>query len=466
MKKIIQKKLPRVVIFGRTNVGKSTLFNCLTEKSHALVSRIEGTTRDSNIGEVEWNGKKFELIDTGGIMDIKILSKKKKSTNIIDEKVQQKVKEYLKVADLILFLVDTRTGLMPYDKELAIFLKKRYSKKKILLIANKTDSPKLRHLTPEFNKLALNEPFPVSAIAGSGIGDLLDLIISKKIKAPKIKEKKEEIIKVCIIGKPNVGKSSLLNKIIGYEKVIVNKEAHTTREPQNVKIKYKESIVEIIDTAGISKKGQKTKGLEKYGIEKSLTALKKSDLALLVIDIDAGITHQDARLVEEIKEKGSSFIIIANKWDKIEEKDTKKYTRYINSKFPFVIWAPIHFTSALTGSKVDKILDLILELREQRKKALSDSQLSHFLRKIVKRHRPQKAKGTKRPRVYGITQTSSDPPIFELRIGSKDTLSKSYVRFVENRLRDDYGFKGSPIKIFVIKKRKIHGQHETEPNID
>ncbi len=454
-----KKKLPQVIIFGRTNVGKSTLFNCLTEKRHALISKTEGTTRDSNFGEVEWDGRKFELVDTGGIIDLKNLARKVQKSDEVDERVQQKVGEYLKTADLIIFLVNTKDGLLAQDKNLALFLKKRY-KDKILLVANKADSQKLRLATAEFNKLALGEPIPISAISGSGIGDLTD-IINKKIKAPKNKKKKEEDkIKICIIGKPNVGKSSLLNKMIGHERVIVSKKAHTTREPQNIKIEHKGKIIELIDTAGISKRGQKTKGLEKYGIEKSLATLKRSDFALLVLDIHAGITHQDARLIDEIQSRGTSFIILANKWDKVELKDTKKYTKYINSKFPFVMWAPIHFASALTGSKVDKILDLALNLADERKISLSDSQLLHFLSRIVKIHKPHKSKGTKLPHIYSIKQDNVNPPRFEVRIGAKDTLNKTYLRFIENRLREKYGFKGVPIKIFLTKNKRIHGKHE------
>ncbi|MDP3043457.1 MAG: ribosome biogenesis GTPase Der, partial [bacterium] len=481
-------------IFGRANVGKSTLFNCLTEKKQALVSPIEGATRDSNIGQVSWRDKTFELIDTGGIMDLKFLSEsprnRKKSdkpieADIINIKVQQQAREYLQRADLILSLVDSKTGLLPQDKQIALFLKKLGKKNKILLVANKTDGFKERAKIAEFYQLSFGEPIPVSAATGAGTGDLLDIIVKKIPAARKTSRAKEHIdeeinlkskiprprtaqwgrqnlksINVCIMGKPNVGKSSALNAILGYERVIVSPVPHTTREPQDTDIIYKEHSIKLIDTAGISKKGAKAKGLEKRGIAKSLSVLGKADIALLVLDISQEITHQDAKLAAEIIDRGRSFIIIANKWDKIPEKDTKKYTNYIYGKLPFIQFAPIQFVSALTGEKTNKILDLILKIAEQRQLQLSDSQLDKFLSRIVKIHRPAKGKGVKHPRIYEFKQTKSGPPEFELRIGVHEDLHFSYLRFMENRLREKFGFSGTPINIRVAKGRAIHGKHE------
>ncbi|MBU4455310.1 ribosome biogenesis GTPase Der [Patescibacteria group bacterium] len=477
MNNLKNKKYPLVVIFGRANVGKSTLFNCLTEKKQALVSPIEGATRDSNIGQVSWRDKTFELIDTGGIMDLKFLSEqprnRKKSdklieADIINIKVQQQAREYLQRADLILSLVDSKTGLLPQDKQIALFLKKLGKKNKILLVANKTDGFKERAKIAEFYQLSFGEPIPVSAATGAGTGDLLDIIVKKIPAARKTSRAKEHIdeeinpksINVCIMGKPNVGKSSALNAILGYERVIVSPVPHTTREPQNTDIIYKEHSIKLIDTAGISKKGAKAKGLEKHGIAKSLSALGKADIALLVLDISQEITHQDAKLAAEIIDRRRSFIIIANKWDKIPEKDTKKYTNYIYGKLPFIQFASIQFVSALTGEKTNKILDLILKIAEQRQLQLSDSQLDKFLSRVVKIHRPAKGKGVKHPRIYEFKQTKSGPPEFELRIGVHEDLHFSYLRFIENRLREKFGFSGTPINIRVAKGRAVHGKHE------
>ncbi len=462
--KYIKNDLPIVVIFGRTNVGKSTLFNCLVEKKQALVSNIAGTTRDSNTNEVSWRGKNFILVDTGGIIDLPDKISANKKPNNIEAKVQQQARQYLTLADLILFLVDAKTGLLPMDKQMALFVKKFLKEtKKIILVANKVDNFRQAGEIAEFNKLALGEPWPVSAATGAGTGDLLDLIV-KKIKSAKKGDSDEaetpEAIKICIIGKPNVGKSSLLNSILGYERVIVSPEPHTTREPQDMEIIYKEKLIILVDTAGISKKGTKTKGLEKHGIMKSLKALERADIALLVLDINKDITHQDAKLVEEIVERKVSFIIIANKWDLIAKKDTKEYSNYIYDSFPFAAWAPIHFTSALTGSKVKKILDLVLEVNEGRKIKLGDSQLNKFLLKIVKIHLPAKGKGTKKPHIYELKQIKDNPPKFQLRIGAKDDLHFSYVRFITNRLREKFGFLGTPINIEVNKNKRVHDQHE------
>jgi GTPase len=473
MNEKMKKHLPLVVIFGRTNVGKSTLFNCLVEKRQALVSDLAGTTRDSNLGEVSWGGRKFELVDTGGMIDFEFLSNKIPLTDEISAQVQKQARDYLKRADLVLFLLDNKTGLMPQDKELALLIKKNTDPKKIVLVINKVDAPRDREKMYEFYKLAFGEPYPVSAANGSGTGDLLD-IIAKRLKFRKIKSdvnkkyllKETPIknvadqIKVCIIGKPNVGKSSLLNSLLGYERVIVSPMPHTTREPQHTKIIYQDQPLLLIDTAGISKHGTKTRGLEKHGIAKSLSALAKSDIALLVMDISEEITHQDAKLVEEIVNTKKSFIFIANKWDKIPERDTKKYADYIYGKLPFARFSPIQFISALTGEKVKKILDLVLTIGQQRKLQLSDSQLSHFLSRIVKVHRPAKGKGVKHPRIREFTQTASNPPIFEIKIGAREDLHFSYIRFMENRMRETFGFLGTPISIRVAKNRATHGLHK------
>ncbi len=475
-----EKQLPLVVIFGRTNVGKSTLFNTFTEKKLALVSDIPGTTRDSNSSTVEWQGREFELVDTGGIMDYpsKELFKKQKgkleikSVEDINLLVQRQALNFFKLADLVLFVVDNKSGLLPQDKVISDLLKKHLEedqKDKILLTVNKVDNFKQFSEAAVFNKLGLGEPLPVSAATGSGTGDLLDEIVKnlrkKKLikKTKKVEEDRDKNISVCIVGKPNVGKSSLINKLFGSEKVIVSDIPHTTREPQNVELTYKEKNITFIDTAGISRKGKKGKKgirLEKFGIEQSLRTMNKADIVLLVLEINKPITHQDAKIIEEVIKRRKSLVIVANKWDLIEERDTKEFKRLTYAKLPFASWAPIQFISAKSGEKVQKIFDLIVELDANRRIELSDSVLTKFLNKIVKIHKPAKAKGTKRPRIYELTQLRTNPPRFIMRIGSKDTLDNSYVRFVKNRLRDQFGFTGLPLDIFVLKNAAIHGQSE------
>ncbi len=454
-----QSNLPLVVICGRTNVGKSTLFNSLVGRSQALVSSIDGTTRDSNLGVVEWANSAFEIVDTAGILEGKYLNTKINSDDI-DAQTQKQARAYLEKANLILFLVDNRVGTLAADKEIASYLQKNeVFRRKTLLIANKVDNFKMASEAAEFNKLNLGEPYIISAASGMGTGDLLDVIIDrldKKKKNKKPATTEEETINVCIIGKPNVGKSSLLNAILGYERVIVSPVAHTTREPQNTEIIYKDKKINLIDTAGISKQGRKASGLEKPGIIKSLKTLEKADIAILVMDISETLTHQDAKLVQEIVDRQKSLLFIANKWDLVETRDTKKWTEILYDKLPFATWAPLQFISAKTGEKVNKILDLILQISEQRRMSLSDSQANKFLSFIVKIHKPAKGKGLKAPHIYEFRQTKSNPPAFVLRIGPNDDLHFSYVRFIENRLREKYGFTGTPIHTRVTKDRKSH----------
>jgi len=471
------KNRPLVVICGRTNVGKSTLFNCLTEKSQALVSNTPGTTRDSNLGVVEWAGGIFNLVDTAGIIDSRFLKGKNLEITDIDSQAQKQARTYLDQADLILFLIDIKAGLLLEDREIAASLKiNDQYKKKTLVVANKVDNFRLAPEAAQFNKLGLGEPLIISAASGLGTGDLLDVVINhvgkngdqlfnKLSDEQKDQEEKDEQtkkpvidnrVRACIIGKPNVGKSSLLNAILGYDRVIVSPIPHTTREPQDTKIDYQGRSITLIDTAGIARHSRNTTGFEKQGILKSLKSLDKADIALLVLDISEPITHQDAKLVQEIVDRGKSLIFIANKWDQVELRDTKKWTQVLYDKMPFALWAPSQFISAKTKEKVNKILDLILTVADQRKLELSESQCEKFMKAVVKIHRPAKGKGLKSPRIYEFKQVDSSPPFFTLRIGPNDDLHFSYVRFMENRLRERHGFLGTPIRVKVTKNKKSH----------
>jgi len=401
----------------------------------------------------------------------KKLNKNLSGIEKIESQAQKQVYDLIKKADLLYFVVDNKSNILLEDKNMVNFLKKRDYQKKTLLVVNKVDDFKQRFEASEFNKLALGEPILISSSTGSGLGDLLDLTVDffkedknkfslkEKIKKENIDKEKSKI-NLCIIGKPNVGKSSLLNSLIGYERVIVSDVPHTTREPQNTEMVYNDRIINIIDTAGISKRGNKTKGLEKYGIIKSRQSLRQADIVLLVIDINDPITKQDAQLVEEIVDLGKSFIIIANKWDLVDERNTKKWTHEINSHFPFIMWAPILFVSSKTGEKTNKIFDMVIRIDENRKKELSETTLDRFLNKMVKIHKPSKGRGIKHPRIYSLKQSWVNPPRFEIKIGSQEDLHNSYLRFLENRLREKFDFFGTPLRVSVRKNKKIHGQKE------
>lgn len=471
IKNMLSNSLPLAVIIGRTNVGKSTLFNRLIEQNQAIVSPLENTTRDFNLNILNWRGLNFQLVDTAGVVDVLDLKRKidQDSTGVdkIEQKAQKQVYDLINKADLLIFVTDSKTGLLPEDRDIVKFIKKRDYQKKTILVVNKVDNFKQRMEASDFNKLALGDPMLISATTGSGLGDLLDLAVNF-FKENKKEDKREDLedyfdkINLCIIGKPNVGKSSLLNALLGYERVIVSDVPHTTREPQNTEVVYKNKIINIIDTAGISKNGQKTKSLEKYGIIKSMQTLKRADTVLLVLDINEEITKQDSKLVEEIVNLGKSFIVIANKWDLVEDRDTKKWTKHINIHFPYILWAPILFVSASTGEKTNKILDLVLKINESRKMEINETALSRFLVKMVKIHKPSKGKGVKHPRVYSLKQFWVNPPKFEIKIGSQEDLHKSYLRFLENRIRETFGFFGTPVKVNIKKNKKIHGQKEGE----
>ncbi len=465
--KQIKSNLPTVVLFGRTNVGKSTLFNKLVGGNKAMVTKIAGTTRDTNHAVVDWQDKQFELIDTGGILEPKILSGEDKvkklnlDKNNIDVLVQLQARKYLKQADYILFIVDNKDGLLKHDKEMVLLLKRIVEKKKnIVLVVNKVDNPKERAKTAEFYKLALGDPLLVSATNGTGTGDLLDYVCAKLPKIAFKQNSKE--IKVVILGQPNVGKSSLINAIVGEEKVIVSEQAHTTREPQDMVIEYNKQAIRFIDTAGIVKnKSKMTKQqLIKRGIAMSLTSLKHADIALLVLDITKDISHHETKLVSEILEDQINIIIVANKWDAIDDRNHKQYQTFIKSKFPFIAWAPIIFLSAKNKTKINQLIENILISFASRNKKINEEELKEFLKSSARHATPlsnTKVRGIMKhkmpkPKLIRLEQTYVNPVEFTLTIKSKFGLKDNYLKYLENRLRDKFELVGTPIRIIIRHK--------------
>jgi len=457
------KTFPQVIIFGRANVGKSTLFNRLLEKPKSLTSKIPGTTRDQLKGLVYWQGINFELIDTGGLETIIPSKKLKKMPSRLNIEysldIIKKTQAALKQADLILFLVDVQAGLLPQDKELGQALKK--IAKKIIVVANKTDSLKFQGQGAEFFKLGLGEPVYVSAINGSGTGDLLDNIIVnlKKIKKVRKSEKFElkNPIKISIIGKPNVGKSSLLNALLGEERVIVSPIPFTTREAIDTYLEYKNQNFILIDTAGIRKQAKISGPLEKTSVKKSLINARHSDLCLLVLDISEPITVQDNKLSKVLLEANVSIFIIANKWDKIETKISQSQNQYLQKiyrYFPYLTWAPTLFVSAQTHQGVHKILDLALEIYQARQIKISDSALSKFLKQVLRKQKPTVGPSGKFPYLSHLKQISTNPPSFTVQIRKNDTLKQSYLRYLENSLRQKFKIIGTPLDLTLKKGAK------------
>ncbi|MFH1610785.1 MAG: ribosome biogenesis GTPase Der [Patescibacteria group bacterium] len=455
--------MKQVAIIGRTNVGKSTLFNKLIEKRKALISNVAGTTRDLNFGICDWQGRLFQVVDTGGLFDIqKTIKPKNDDEPYIEEQVAEKAKEVIKKSDLIIFLVDSQNGILKDDRLIAQLLKK--SKKQYILVANKID--KNKSVAPEeFQNLGLGDVCGMAAVSGVGVGDLLDNII-KKLKLKKRKRtdlNKKDSIKVSIIGKPNAGKSSLLNQILGEDRAIVSSIPHTTREPQDILIEYKNKSIQLIDTAGIRRKSKvKAKTLESAGIAMSIKTLKRSDIALFVLDMSEPLSAQDAQLAGLFIDSGVSVIFVANKYDllDIDMYTTKEVRKNILQYFPFLTWAPIIFTSAKSGKNTHKILQLVLDIYEMRTKKIKKEELNELVNYLMKKMPPPR-----QPRKFGslnktrafiskAVQKDTNPPVFEINVTNLAKIPESYLRYLENNIRKKFKFDGTPIKIVVERMRK------------
>ncbi len=465
----MKTSLPQIAIVGRANVGKSTLFNRFVEKNKAIVSPISGTTRDRNIDKVSWQGKDFILIDTGGL-DIEKNQAGKIETNIVKQAYKA-----IEGADLILFLIDIKAGVMPMDRELAREIIKNGKKNKVVLVGNKADSLKYHQMAGDLYSLNLGDPNMISAANGSGCGDLLDLLIGRLPKRKKTShERKNKEIKVALVGKPNVGKSSILNSILGEERVIVTDIAHTTRESHDIEFSYKENDFRLIDTAGIvrrSKVGHKT--LERKSIDKSFDTINSADVVVFVTEAQKKIDSLDKKVTQEILESGKSIIIVANKWDLIPEKDTNTINQYVDyyyNQFPYLWWAPIIFVSAKDEIRTRKILDMIIDIQKSKQIQISNSQLDKFLKYQISRHRPSRGRGLKNPYIYKIEQIGTNPPRFLIYVNDPAILHFSYLRFLQNNIREKFKILGTPLhmetkKWNVLIESKENKKYGKEDNI-
>lgn len=434
---------PVVAIIGRPNVGKSTFFNYIVGSRISIVEDTPGVTRDRIYGESNWRGRNFTLIDTGGIEPEKndvILTQMRLQANIA-----------IDIADVIIFVTDVRQGVTAADEEIALMLKK--SKKPIILVCNKADSfQKFQSDIYEFYNLGIGDPMPVSASNAQGIGDVLDKVYDNLQKEADNDEDSERI-KVAVIGKPNVGKSSLINKILGENRNIVSNIAGTTRDAIDSYFENEHGKYTFIDTAGIRRKSKVTERIEKYSVLRSLFAIERADVCLMLIDANEGVTEQDAKIAGEAHEAGKGIIIVVNKWDEYE-KDTgtlEKYRKAIYEKLSYLSYAPVMFISAKTGQRVDKLFGMINDVAEQNAKRVTTSQLNQVINEAIAIVQPPSDKGKKLKIFYG-TQASTKPPTFVIFVNSKDLFHFSYERYLVNQIRKEFGLEGTPIRIIVREK--------------
>ena len=433
---------PIVAIVGRPNVGKSTLFNRISGKRIAITEDTPGVTRDRIYAEAEWLNKYFTLIDTGGIEPA--------SEDIILKQMKRQAEIAIDTADIILFLVDGKNGVTSADRDVAEMLRK--SKKKVILACNKMDKFVNEDNIFEFYELGIGDPVSISSTEALGLGDLLDIII-ENFPEESDTEYNEEVIKVAVIGKPNVGKSSLINRILGQERVIVSDIPGTTRDAIDTYFKSKEHEFVFIDTAGIRKRKKIYDNIEKYSVVRSFTAVERADICLMIIDVNEGVTEQDTKIAGYAHENGKGIIVLINKWDLIE-KDDKSYKTFIDdvkNKLPFMTYAPIFPISALTGQRVNKILDEIIEINNFRNMRISTGVLNDVINEAVLMNQPRSVKG-KRLKILYVSQVSVCPPKFVIFVNNKDLMHFSYVRYLENKIRENFLFKGTPI-IFTLKNR-------------
>ncbi len=447
---------PYVAIVGRPNVGKSTLFNRLVGERRAVISDIPGTTRDRIVAEAEWNGREFVVVDTGGIEilpervergarplpDSPLLEDSVPFIPLIRAQAQQAVAD----ADVILFVVDAATGLTGADREVADLL--RRAEKPLYLVANKADNQRREQEALEFYELGLGTVYPVSAIHGYGIGDLLDLIV--EAFPPPLEEPEErEAVHLAILGRPNVGKSSLLNQLLGQERAIVSPVAGTTRDALDTELMWGEERVVLIDTAGIRRRGKIDPGVERYSVLRALKATERADVALLVLDASEGIASQDAHIAGIIAEQGVSLVALANKWDIVPAEVKEQgllVEAQIRAELQFLPFVPILFISALTGLRVNKVIPTALEIYEARRQRIPTGALNDLLRRALAEHAPPSKKG-RRMKLYYATQVDVDPPTFVLFINDPRLVHFSYTRFLENRIREAFPFPGTPIRL-------------------
>ena len=443
------KAKPLVALVGRPNVGKSTLFNRIVGRRVAVVSDTAGTTRDRLYSDSEWGGVAFSLVDTGGI---EVTSGWRTEPLSEDSEqflpyIRQQATIAIRDAEVIVLVVDGQVGVTAADREVADIL--RQSNKPVFVAANKLESARQTDNVYEFYELALGEVFSISALHGYGTGDLLDAVVTAVPPSPPDDEEEDTSIKIALLGRPNVGKSTLVNKLIGEERVIVSPIAGTTRDAIDTQIKWHGQDFTLIDTAGIRRRGKIDPGIEKYSVLRAMKALKRADVVLMLLDAETGITAQDTHVAGMITDETAGIIVLVNKWDAIE-KDTytmKEYEDKVRNELNFLPYVPILFISAMTGQRVSRILPHVIDVNEARYQRIPTSALNKFMRDAITQH-PPPGKGGKRAKFFYATQASVAPPTFVFFVNNPEWLNFGYKRFLENRLREQWPFTGVPIRLF------------------
>jgi GTP-binding protein len=431
--------IPVVALIGRPNVGKSALFNRLVGRNAAIVSEEAGTTRDRHFARVEWNGRAFWLVDTGGLTDDPSIP--------MDREIRKQVLQALAEADLLLLIVDTKAGVHPQDARVVEVL--RNSGKPWLLVANKADDPRASDYY-EFYNLGAGEPIPVSALNGKNSGDLLDAVVAR---FPESAPEPPNALHVAVIGRPNVGKSSLVNRLLGEERLVVSDVAGTTRDAIDTPMQYHGRAMIFIDTAGLRRQSKVDEGIEFYSTLRSRRAIERADICLLMIDATRGLENQDLKIASLAWEQGTGLIIVVNKWDLVEKSDktAAHFERDAREKAPFLRFVPFLFASAVTGLRVSRVLDLILQVDAERQKRISTSQVNARLEELVARRQPPQAAG-REVRLLYATQVEVAPPTIAVFGNHPELVEEHYVRYLHNGFRESWGFTGSPLRV-VLRRR-------------
>jgi len=452
---------PIVAIVGRPNVGKSTLFNRLVGERMAIVDDTPGTTRDRLFGEAEWNGREFSVIDTGGI-DPAHGARTPLSIGSADfiEDIRRQAQAAIQEADAVLFVNDGETGITEPDREVADILRRLQRKQPdgsfsppIFLVVNKCETRERRDQAAEFYELSVGEPISISAIHGTNTGDLLDVLVASFPE--QTEEEEDNTVKIAIVGKPNAGKSSLLNRLVGEERVIVSPIAGTTRDAIDTPMEFEGLPITLIDTAGIRRRGRIEKGVEEYSVIRAFKAIERCDVALLMIDATTGITAQDAHIAGFVKDQWKSCVVLVNKWDAIEKDGftMDAYTEKILNDLNFVAYVPILYISAKTGQRVDQVLPLALRVQEERLARLTTSTINEIIHRAQDAHPHPSHAGRALKMFYG-TQVRSDPPTFMIYVNDPKLMHFTYLRYLENQIRKEYSFLGTPIRIVTKGRRE------------